>query len=605
MNKYTIVILGLLMAFIIIMNFLFAPGNIISWDVYGYYLYLPTKFIYHDLGMINDEVILNLLDQYKNSATFYQAMKMPDGHYVMKYSMGMAILYAPFFFLGWLGALLFNYPIDGFSLPFQYALHFGSVLYSLIGIWFVSKVLNHFFNSKVSALILALIVFGTNYMVHITMYGQNAMSHNYLFTGYVLVLWFTIKWHERFEWKYAIGLSVVIGLMTLSRPTEIVALALPVFWEVFDKESFKNKFNILLKHKYQVLTLVLVLVVFGFFQFVYWKIYTGKFLFNSYGGNAGEGLELLSPYTRQFLFSFRKGWLIYTPLMIFAIIGFYAMYRKNRDIFLAVTVFFLFNLYLISSWSNWWYAQSFSQRPMVSSYPVMALGLGYFLVWLFEQQKRIQLTLGGVILLVLGLNIFQTIQFHKGIIHGDRMTMDYYFASFGKLHATEEDRKLLLIDRNYMGTDAFTNEEEYEGTLLKAYDFNDGDDSLSFSGCCSYRLTPKGIYSPVIEKAFKDITRDDHVWFKVSVYVFIETQDVVEDFSLVVHFDHKGYAYNYKTVESKNLDIKKGEWNKIEFDYLSPEVRNGNDLFRAFVWYRGNRYLLIDDLKVDVYEKRD
>ncbi|UTW67284.1 hypothetical protein KFE94_03990 [bacterium SCSIO 12643] len=605
MNKYTNVTLGLLIAFIIIMNGLFAPGNIISWDVYGYYLYLPLQFIFHDLGMADDVRIFDLMEQYKSSATFYQAMKMPEGNYVMKYSMGMAILYAPFFFLGWLSALLLNYPIDGFSLPFQYALHFGSILYSLIGIWFASKVLNHFFNSKISALILALIVFGTNYMVHITMYGQNAMSHNYLFTGYALVLWFTIKWHERFEWKYALGLSVVMGLMILSRPTEIVVLALPVLWGVFNWQSFLVKLQILLKHKYQVLMLVMILMLFGSFQFVYWKIYAGKFLYNSYGGNAGEGLELLRPFTKQFLFSFRKGWLIYTPLMIFATVGFYAIYRKNREIFLAVIVFFLFNLYLVSSWSNWWYAQSFSQRPMVSSYLVMALGLGYFIVWLSEQKKYIQFTLGGVIVLIVGLNIFQTIQFHKGVIHGDRMTRDYYFASFGKLNVTEEDRKLLLIDRNYTGTDAFTNEEEYEGTLLKEHDFNDGDDSLSYSGCCSYRLTSRIIYSPVIEKAFKDITRDDYVWFKVSVYVFIETQDVVEDFSLVVHFDHKGYAYNYKTIESKNLDLKKGEWNKIEFDYLSPEVRNGNDLFRTFVWYRGNHSLLIDNMKVEVFEKRD
>lgn len=605
MNKYTLVTLGLLIAFIIIMNGLFAPGNIISWDVYGYYLYLPLQFIFHDLGMADDVRIFDLMEQYKSSATFYQAMKMPDGHYVMKYSMGMAILYAPFFFLGWLGALLFNYPVDGFSLPFQYALHLGSTLYSLIGIWFASKVLNHFFNSKISALILVLIVFGTNYMVHVTMYGQNAMSHNYLFTGYALVLWFTIKWHKDFKWKYAIGLSMVIGLMTLSRPTEIVALALPMCWGVFDKESFKNKFNILLKHKGQVLVLALILIVFGSFQFVYWKIYTGKFLFNSYGGNAGEGLELLSPYTRQFLFSFRKGWLIYTPLMIFAIIGFYTIYKKNREIFVAVFIFFLGNLYLVSSWSNWWYAQSFSQRPMVSSYPVMALGLGYFLVWLFEQQKRIQLTVGGVILLILGLNIFQTVQFHKGIIHGDRMTRDYYFASFGKLHVTEGDRKLLLIDRNYTGTDAFTNEEEYEGRVLGQYDFDDGDDSLSYSGCCSYRLTPKIIYSPVIEKAFKDITRDDHVWFKISFYAYIESQNDIDDFSLVVHFDHRGYAYNYKTIESESLDFKKGEWNKIEFDYLSPEVRNEKDLFRTLVWYKGNRSLQIDDFKVKVFEKRN
>lgn len=97
---------------------------------YGYYLYLPTTMIYHDLSMINDGVILELMEQCKSSATFYQGMKMSDGNYVMKYSMGMAILYLPFFLLAWIGSLLLDYPVDGFSAPFQYTMFYGSICYS-------------------------------------------------------------------------------------------------------------------------------------------------------------------------------------------------------------------------------------------------------------------------------------------------------------------------------------------------------------------------------------------------------------------------------------------------------------------------------------------
>jgi hypothetical protein len=604
MKENRFITVGLLIVFVVLMNLKFAPGNIISWDVYGYYLYLPTTFIYHDLGMINDGIILDLMDQYKSSATFYQGMKMPEGNYVMKYSMGMALLYAPLFFLGWLGALLFDYPVDGFSIPFQYALFYGSICYSLVGIWYSAKVLNYFFDWKIASLVLGLIVLGTNYMVHVTMYGQNAMSQNYLFTGYALVLWLTIKWHKRFYWKYSIGLSIVISLMVLSRPTEIVVLAIPVLWGIFNKETLYSKLESLLKYRNQVFMFLGVMLFIGAFQFVYWKIYAGKFLFDSYGGNAGEGLELLSPFTKQFLFSFRKGWLVYTPLMIVAIIGFYGMYKKNRSIFFAIITYFILNLYLVSSWSNWWYAQSFSQRAMVSSYPIMAIGLGYFLVWLFEQRTIVKSVWYSILVLILGLNIFQTIQFDKGVIHADRMTKDYYYASFGKLQVTNEDRKLLLIDRNYTGTDAFSNEEDYQGKVLQYYEFKEGSERLSYSGCCSYELNRETIYSPVIEAPYKEITSQDHVWFKVSVVVYIDTQKTTDDFSLVVHFAHNGYAYNYKTVESKKLNLITGQWNKIEFDYLSPEVRNVRDQFRAFVWYRGERTLLIDDLKVEVFEKK-
>lgn len=80
------------MIFVVINNFVFIPGNILSWDVFGYYLYLPFKFIYHDLGLTNDSVVHSIIAEYQNTGTFYQASKLPNGNYVMKYSMGISFL---------------------------------------------------------------------------------------------------------------------------------------------------------------------------------------------------------------------------------------------------------------------------------------------------------------------------------------------------------------------------------------------------------------------------------------------------------------------------------------------------------------------------------
>jgi len=58
---------------------------------------------------------------------------------------------------------------------------------------------------------------------------------------------------------------------------------------------------------------------------------SGEFIINPYAaGNPGEGLELLQPHILKVLFSFRKGWFIYTPMMIFTVMGFWQMY-KNFD----------------------------------------------------------------------------------------------------------------------------------------------------------------------------------------------------------------------------------------------------------------------------------
>jgi len=194
-NPVLKIVILIILVFILLNNLLFFPSNILCWDVFGYYLYLPLKFIYHDLGLRDESMIPSILEQYHNSATFYQAVKLPDGGYVMKYTMGLSILYSPFFFIGHIIAELSKYAADGFSAPYQYSIFFGSILYSMLAVIVLSRVLMRFFTERISAIILIIVVFSTNYIIHITMSGQNANAYNYLFLAYALILWFTIFSH--------------------------------------------------------------------------------------------------------------------------------------------------------------------------------------------------------------------------------------------------------------------------------------------------------------------------------------------------------------------------------------------------------------------------
>ena len=596
----------LLTAILVYSGFAFFPNNILSWDVFGYYLYLPFTFIYHDLGLINENIIHEIFDKYHNSATFYQAIKLPAGNYVMKYSMGMSILYSPFFFAGHLYAKISGYPADGFSLPYQYAIFIGGQVFTITGIIALRKVLIQFFSDKITAITMTIIVLGTNYFYHSSFHGQNAMSHNFLFTTYTFIIWLTILWHHSHKLKHIIFLGIVCGLTILSRPSEIVCLAIPLFWGVWNKETVIKKFNLLVRQKKQVILFLIILLIIGSFQFVYWKIFTGKFLYNSYGANAGEGFEFLHPYTLKTLFSFRKGWLIYTPVMIFSISGLIVLYRKNRVIFFPLLIYFITNLYFVSSWSCWWYAQSFGQRALIQSYPVMAIFLGYFLVYLNDKKRSFQIGIYFVLFAFIVLNLFQTKQFIYGIIDADRMTKDYYFKVFGKTHINEENKKLLLIKRSFDGKETFTNETEYGSKLLQKREFEDlktkTSTRVALSGKKSVLLDSSTIYSPVIEASYREITDQDHVWIRASVYIYPTSDTKTNPFSFVIHFEHNGYAYKYKAFDSEKMDLKLNEWNLVCFDYLTPEVRRKTDNLKVYIWYRGKGELFVDDLQVEIFE---
>ena len=284
------------------------PKNVFGYDIFGYYMYLPLTFKYNDVTIQHYETINHILNTYHNSETFYQAIKWSNNNWVMRYPIGLSVLFSPFYFIADVFVKFTNYPADGFSKPYQLSVLYGCLIYTLTGLYFLKKILQFFFNDKVAALTLIGITLGTNYFFHVCFHAQGAMSHNILFTLYVFVLYFTIKWHQTHLLKYIIALALSCGLAALCRPTEIICVLIPFFYGITNWQSFKNKFILLKKFKGQILLFCFLIICIASIQFGYWKYTSGKFIINPYGAsNAGEGLELLSPHLLEVLFSFRKG----------------------------------------------------------------------------------------------------------------------------------------------------------------------------------------------------------------------------------------------------------------------------------------------------------
>ena len=76
-------------------------------------------------------------------------------------------------------------------------------------------------------------------------------------------------------------------------------------------------------------------------------------------------------------------------------------------------------------------------------------------------------------------------------------------------------------------------------------------------------------------------------------------------FSIVAQFLHKIYPYKYASYNSENQNLIPNQWNKISIDYLSAEARNVKDPFSTYLYLRGKSHVYVDDLKVEVFEKKD
>lgn len=585
------------------------PHNVLSWDIFGYYLYLPLVFIYHDLGLKDITIINTIIETYHNTSTFYQAMPALDGAWVMKYPMGIAILYSPWFLVGHIWALFSTFPADGFSYPYQASLLYGSFVYTVLGLYFYWKSMCFFFKPSTVSMLVLLIVFGTNFLVHTVFHGQGLMSHNYLFTLFSLVLWLTIKWHEKPKMKYAIGLGFVIGIAALSRPTEILVALVPVLWNIGDKQALQQKLQIVSSNWRGIMLSIVVIVILGSLQLIYFKLFTGSFFHNSYGNNPGEGMEFFKPYIAEVLFSFRKGWLIYTPIMFFALIGFIAMFKKMRDHFYAILVFFLLSFYVIASWSCWWYADCFSQRALIPMYVFLSLPLGTLIEFIRERWSKIFRTLFSVLLfLFLLFNLFQSWQFLNGIIHTSRMTKDYYKDVFLRTTVPIGATEKLIVDRTLSPEEILNSGKKFKSKLLFQNNFESEGmmpDTLIVTQTIGkvFEVNSSNQFSPLYEATYDELGLEEYGILKVSLRLFPVVAMENNHFYFTATFMHKGEAYAYWAKQLLDTDLILNTWNQLDFYYMTPEVRRSSDAFRTTFWLQGQYPVYIDDMKVELFEE--
>ncbi|MEO1260256.1 MAG: glycosyltransferase family 39 protein [Bacteroidota bacterium] len=606
----------------------------LAWDVSGYYLYLPALFIYEDLAEL--EFLPGIIEKYTPSPAADQAYPAANGRMVMKYSAGMAVQYAPAFFIGHLMAQMTGHPADGFSLPYQASVHWWSVFYAVIGLFFLKKILSKYFDGKIVGLVLIGLTFGTNFLNYATFDAAN--THAYLFTLVAVLTYSTIRFYETYLWKYAILIGAALGLMALTRPTEIIYAMIPVLWGVASLEDLKNRFSFLLKHFPKILTAVIITGAIGSIQLIYWKTISGNWLEYSY---QDQGFSFLRPHFSDVFFSYRKGWLTYTPLMVLALIGFVVWFfdfiknkelkaasfpdpqpppeggnrapspplegargrEKIRQLFPIVFFFCLINTWIICAWDIWWYGGAFGQRAFIQSYILLAFPMAYLLQRLYfrEQLTRpIKLILTVFIAACIALNVFQTYQAHWGPFETEAMTKAYYWRIFGKTKNDPYDRLLLDAKEGFFG-------ERKNVELILKEDFENHSDTIYLSK----KNTTSGKWSAFINinqefSAGVNIPKKENLktgkWLSVNASFYSPKMNwsYWQMPQLVVRFEKNNIPVRERIIRPFRVMVP-DQWFPVGMNIKIPKKEFDN--IEIFLWNAGGMdvELLMDDLTVEVF----
>lgn len=418
--------------------------SIISWDVYGYYLYLPAFFIYDDLEKLSFVETIN--QQYHLVGENFELTKLPNGNATGQYSLGWAFFHSPAFALGHLAALLSNHPTDGFSIPYQIALNLYGIAIAYLGILLSFFNLRNYFSFNVSALSVLFLLLGTNALNYFAI--DSAHTHGPLFFLYALLIFTTISWHKRPSLIKSILIGIVGGLMCTMRPTEILALLIPLFWGIGNWQGLLKRARFFKSNGLMFAGSILSFLLFPAIQLWYWKIVTGQLLFYSY---AGQTFSWLHPHIFDVLFSYRKGWLLYTPFALLFLIGFPFLFKKSPKLFYCISIFFLLNFYIVSAWDIWWYGGSLGQRALVQSYALLLFPLSALLQEAFKAYWS-KIILGIFCIGAIAHNLMFHYKAHSSApFEAEAMTAAFFKRTYFEFKPNPEFYKLLDTDFIFEG----------------------------------------------------------------------------------------------------------------------------------------------------------
>lgn len=415
----------------------------ISWDVSGYYHYLPAIFIYKDIRQQN---WMNEINQkYLPSPAYDQAFGHHDsGNKVNKYAIGQAVLYSPFFLVAHLYTKATGtFPADGYSKPYQIAIWFGSLLFSILGLFLLRKILLHYFTDVNVGWTLLALGIGTHWFEYASI--SNGMNHTWLFTLLCGLILFTIRFYKKTDWPSALGIGLCLGLGILTRPTEITWVFVPLLWGI---STLRTRFDFLQLHWKKCLLAALLTGLIVGVQLIYWKYASGEWIVYSYGE---QGFNWLNPKIWRGLMGVNVGWWLYTPLMLLAMFGWHLLYRNNKPIFWPTFISSLLAIYITLSWAHWESGGGLGQRNLIQIYPLLAFPLISVITW-FNRTKR-----GSLIwLIILLANIYYTgwwmHQAHKGgFFKAGQMTTPYFYRVVARLHPDPDHQKLLDTDEYFSG----------------------------------------------------------------------------------------------------------------------------------------------------------
>jgi hypothetical protein len=356
-------------------------------DGVGYYAFARAPLIQHNLDFTADYQQANAsfrenrLDKNGQPTSEFRTR---TGHLENHFTVGPAILWAPFLIVAHAGVLLARsmgsaVRADGFSTPYRIAMALATALYGFLGLLISFRLARKYVDETWALLATLAIWWASSLPVY--MYFNPSWSHAHSAFVVALFLWY---WHETRDSRTLgqwILLGALAGLMLDVYYANVMLFVILPFEAARDYSSAIRKATpstpsvsqLMARHLVFGITLILCMLP----TFIAHRIIYGRMLETGYIPISQWSWQ--SPYLFSVMLSSNHGLLSWTPLLLFALIGLVAFWRSVPRVggtFLIAAIAFY---YFIASYPDWAGISSYGSRFFVSLTPLFILGLGVFL----------------------------------------------------------------------------------------------------------------------------------------------------------------------------------------------------------------------------------
>ncbi len=343
-------------------------------DGLGYYQYLPTWFIKHDLA---------------HSIPY--AIALPNGNQFNKYTWGTAYMQAPFFFAAHAWSNLTGAEATGYTAVYGFFIAFGALIYAFLALCLIYKLLLRYVNRMISLFTVLLIYFATNLLYYSL--GEPAMSHVYSFFLISLIIYKTPDFLTKPGIRNMLWVGIPLAVAVLIRPTNLVISLYLLLFDVKSLPALGSRIRFFLS-KWYLLAGMLTLAILAFLpQMIYWHLTTGDWFVYSYKYSVGGNETFIywnSPKIFKVLFGVVSGWYIYTPVMLFSLAGLIMMLIRRKTGSLSILIVFLAILYLNASWWCFTFDCAFGYRSFIEYYSLFAIPMALIFQFLIPDARLLR-----------------------------------------------------------------------------------------------------------------------------------------------------------------------------------------------------------------------